>query len=280
MKYLILFCLISTGALASGKNLKMKVTPLNSPVMEANIIFKLEPPKGMAFNDVNARIKNKAKPPFRDRIKDYPVEKSGTQILLKLPTRDYPVDKYEILVYTKNDNRKIWEFWKKAPPLAFGSAKFEVKTQQIVIDGDPQPPHPGEAGKETLLGIDSDNDGVRDDVEIWINEAYAGKRYTIKALKMMARAQQKVFLAATKEQSIQATLEKVTAYTCALWASGDEMNLDQKIELISVNTKARVIAALKERENFTGQMTPENLLGGSLEQIVKRNCGEDFQKDI
>jgi hypothetical protein len=30
------------------------------------------------------------------------------------------------------------------------------------------PPDPGEAGKATLEGIDSDNDGVRDDIERWI----------------------------------------------------------------------------------------------------------------
>lgn len=34
---------------------------------------------------------------------------------------------------------------------------------------DPQPKDPGEAGKKTLLGVDSDGDGVRDDVEIFIN---------------------------------------------------------------------------------------------------------------
>ncbi len=34
------------------------------------------------------------------------------------------------------------------------------------------PPDPGEAGKQTLLGIDSDNDGVRDDVQIAIARHY------------------------------------------------------------------------------------------------------------
>ncbi len=38
---------------------------------------------------------------------------------------------------------------------------------------DPEPPHPGEAGKKTLLGVDSDQDGVRDDLEIWINERFS-----------------------------------------------------------------------------------------------------------
>ncbi len=34
------------------------------------------------------------------------------------------------------------------------------------------PPNPGDAGKQTLLGIDSDNDGVRDDVQIAIARHY------------------------------------------------------------------------------------------------------------
>ncbi len=35
---------------------------------------------------------------------------------------------------------------------------------------DVEPADPGEAGHETILGIDSDKDGVRDDVEIFINQ--------------------------------------------------------------------------------------------------------------
>ncbi len=39
---------------------------------------------------------------------------------------------------------------------------------------DPEPPMPAEAlGKATLLGVDSDRDGVRDDVEIWINDRFS-----------------------------------------------------------------------------------------------------------
>ncbi len=38
------------------------------------------------------------------------------------------------------------------------------------ITEDTEPAPPGEAGLKTILGIDSDNDGVRDDVEIFINQ--------------------------------------------------------------------------------------------------------------
>jgi hypothetical protein len=38
----------------------------------------------------------------------------------------------------------------------------------IVVHSQRVPPDPGEAGKQTLEGIDADGDGVRDDVERWI----------------------------------------------------------------------------------------------------------------
>ncbi len=44
----------------------------------------------------------------------------------------------------------------------------------LVIDGYTLPPDPGEAGKETLLGIDSNANGVRDDVEIYIYKRFRG----------------------------------------------------------------------------------------------------------
>lgn len=39
-----------------------------------------------------------------------------------------------------------------------------------IVDGDPEPPYATpNMSKSSLLGIDKDNDGVRDDIEIWIN---------------------------------------------------------------------------------------------------------------
>ncbi|WP_345969135.1 hypothetical protein WCX72_07055 [Sulfurimonas sp. HSL1-6] len=54
-------------------------------------------------------------------------------------------------------------------------AKHTSTDEVEIIDGHTLPPDPGEAGKETLLGIDSNNDGVRDDVERWIYKTYSSK---------------------------------------------------------------------------------------------------------
>ena len=94
-----------------------------------------------------------------------------------------------------------------------GSAKIHnsVICQASLIEGfdvndsdyycqtdDPEPSHPGVGGSKTLLGVDSDRDGVRDDVEIWINQKLSNtpaknmkkmrlefKLYAAKTLEMM-----------------------------------------------------------------------------------------------
>ena len=52
------------------------------------------------------------------------------------------------------------------------SLKVIDSTYYCNVD-DPEPRDPGEAGKKTLLGVDSDGDGVRDDVEIWLNRNFS-----------------------------------------------------------------------------------------------------------
>ena len=62
------------------------------------------------------------------------------------------------------------------------------------LDNAPQPsisglpPDPGEAGKATLEGIDSDKDGVRDDVQRYIAITYPKSAKTRAALTQMAKA--------------------------------------------------------------------------------------------
>jgi hypothetical protein len=55
------------------------------------------------------------------------------------------------------------------------------------------PPDPGEAGKETLLGIDSDLDGVRDDIQRYIVHTYPDQPNLQKALFQVARSYTRTF---------------------------------------------------------------------------------------
>jgi hypothetical protein len=51
--------------------------------------------------------------------------------------------------------------------------KQAEKGEQKKIDDDPEPSMPDmKKNEETVAGIDADNDGIRDDVEIWINRNF------------------------------------------------------------------------------------------------------------
>lgn len=52
------------------------------------------------------------------------------------------------------------------------------------------PPDPGEAGKLTIDGIDSDKDGVRDDVQRWIAENWGHSERAVAALTIVAQLKQ------------------------------------------------------------------------------------------
>jgi hypothetical protein len=57
----------------------------------------------------------------------------------------------------------------------------------IIVDPFKLPPDPGEVGKQTLVGIDSDNDGVRDDVQRYLALAYGTSNSPRAALTQIAQ---------------------------------------------------------------------------------------------
>ena len=67
--------------------------------------------------------------------------------------------------------------------------------------GNELPPDPGEAGKTTLEGIDSDGDGLRDDIQRYIALTYPDSQKTRAALRQAAIALQKIILESPDEES-------------------------------------------------------------------------------
>ncbi|MBM5571606.1 MULTISPECIES: carbohydrate-binding protein [Deefgea] len=78
-----------------------------------------------------------------------------------------------------------------APPMTGGE----------VINGISLPPDPGAAGKKTLAGIDSDQDGVRDDIQRFLAKEVGQNPVLYKRALQMARdAQQSLFVADTNDR--------------------------------------------------------------------------------
>lgn len=63
---------------------------------------------------------------------------------------------------------------------------FNIHAANFIDDGDVIPPTPPLWEYFTINGVDSDNDGVRDDVELWVNETFNDTNAR-RALKSMAK---------------------------------------------------------------------------------------------
>lgn len=67
---------------------------------------------------------------------------------------------------------------------AYGSAPNGPESHRL-------PPDPGKAGKKTLMGIDSDSDGLRDDIQRYIYLTYPDQPNVQGALRQLALSLQK-----------------------------------------------------------------------------------------
>ena len=134
----------------------------------------------------------------------------------------------------------------------------------IVIDGHTLPPDPGAAGKVTVLGIDSNNNGVRDDVEIWIYKRYQGKHQIVKEIAMQSGRAFQIIL--THPENAKDTYHVLdAAANCGMYFLFDAKDNDEPqlineyihgdpFKEIQLNTKARVRAYLEY----------DHLLGGGV----------------
>jgi hypothetical protein len=122
------------------------------------------------------------------------------------------------------------------------------------------PPDPGEAGKQTLEGMDADGDGVRDDVQRWIYRRYSNEELKRKAMLQYAKALQASIVNVNRdrpEQVRQRAIETLRANDCAYGIFGgiDQTSEERRIvDLQILNTQERVIASLTVDAKLSGQL--------------------------
>jgi len=120
------------------------------------------------------------------------------------------------------------------------------------------PPDPGEAGKATLAGIDSDNDGVRDDIQRYIAITYPDSEKTREALSQYAKVIQNALLdASDKENSIQHAEESDKSQSCLWYVFGSVdaygKVLDNLMPIV-LNTDGRNYAYFTYNDQLGGQV--------------------------
>ena len=161
------------------------------------------------------------------------------------------------------------------------SLVVENKTSRvIVINGHTLPPMPDKTLNDaTLLGIDSNNNGVRDDVEIWIYQTYKDKHPIYIDIAMQAgRAYKQVLETPEKAKEIHETVVNAPFYCTWYYQKGAKYFGDPVLvnERIDVPVKSKYFNT-KERKDVYWEY--DTLLSGgsySLPKIQKRKSLCDF----
>lgn len=128
--------------------------------------------------------------------------------------------------------------------------------QQALINA--LPPDPGEAGKQTLEGIDSDHDGVRDDVQRYIVLNHLDSAKTRAALVQLAKEiQLRIKIADTDKEAAIRLAKASDGLYCLLYVFRNDPyfanELVTRIDLQVRNTNDRFFAAAKFDSQLVGE---------------------------
>ena len=118
------------------------------------------------------------------------------------------------------------------------------------------PPDPGEAGKATLAGIDSDGDGIRDDIQRYIALTYPDSRKTRAALKQFTLALHSAILESPDEESALSNTELEARAGECLWYihSEDAIIISNLLMAEYLNTLERSRAYLEYDSKLGGHV--------------------------
>lgn len=123
---------------------------------------------------------------------------------------------------------------------------------------DKLPPMPDPIKNSTLLGVDSDKDGIRDDVQIWIEKNYPANLPLKSSLKQYAKAKQELLGSVNdKKRSNQAMINVFKATSCKFdiqteqnTSIGTITDLTERLDAMFENTKERIDALKKQIPTF------------------------------
>ncbi|MDR4498497.1 MAG: hypothetical protein MRK02_11350 [Candidatus Scalindua sp.] len=118
------------------------------------------------------------------------------------------------------------------------------------------PPDPGKEGKETLLGIDSDGDGVRDDIQRYIYFTYPDDEKLRLGLAYYAKEFQGVLADADdREAAYEHAIKMARHGECLDYLKGDDsIYIERALDAEILNTRERSIAYITYSDNLGGRV--------------------------
>lgn len=111
-------------------------------------------------------------------------------------------------------------------------------------------------GKDTIAGIDADNNGIRDDIQVEIEKRHPNDEIKRQILNQKARAIQKAVIAGAKGNSseiFEAADDLMSVVDCQFDLLDDPMSLKSSfIEFMTINTKERSNAYIDFNQALDG----------------------------
>jgi hypothetical protein len=120
------------------------------------------------------------------------------------------------------------------------------------------PPDPGEAGKLTLAGIDSDHDGIRDDLQRYIALTYSSSTPTMGALRQATIAVQGIVVdSASPSAAIDHASDMARAIECLhAVRPTDAREVYTALLAQALNTESRGLAYMSANDQLAGESFP------------------------
>ncbi len=130
------------------------------------------------------------------------------------------------------------------------------------------PPDPGDAGKTTLQGIDTDGDGLRDDVQRHIYTDYADAP-TQKVLVKLAKSYQDMLSSNASKTLASSAAQKMNDAVDCIFAADSNKIVDrvEEIEGQVINTGSRATAYAQTNALLSGEAF-------SAAKSTSNNCGD------
>lgn len=157
------------------------VIPLNSPVKESTAKFLLKVPQGFDIDEVKYKVRNasclfeKDQPHQKINLLDGPEGKE-----LRISVSKLPPGFYQLFVKVRDRKNKEHEY----------KSKFKDHAM-FIVDKSLEVPRPDPKKSDaTIAGVDSDHDGIRDDIQRWINERFSSRPRTKLAMRGLAMGMQ------------------------------------------------------------------------------------------
>ncbi|NHZ86901.1 MAG: hypothetical protein GWP19_13670, partial [Planctomycetia bacterium] len=140
------------------------------------------------------------------------------------------------------------------------------------------PPDPGEAGKETIEGIDSDNDGLRDDIQRFIYQNYSDSEETVTALINSSKAFQSMLVNCETEDIVLENAKNLFKYMNDLYEirPDDAYKIIEKHEEEIVNSYQRWKAYNSASSKLVGSNINSDTSSIKASKISKKQINQNY----